>query len=163
MVEFVVREGPMFEAMIMNKELNNPMYRWAHFSNFKCLQQKQMAVWVRKLSTAWKSYQGSLRYQDSDSGKSNHSKQSIRILSNFIAIMPTCSLFHFLLELIPKDTLQAQRKRKKNCCHLFISLTKPEIRQLHIVVKQWWQRSVPKSVIQVQICCFLVAYASMTS
>jgi len=28
MVEFVVREGPMFEAMIMNKELNNPMYRW---------------------------------------------------------------------------------------------------------------------------------------
>ncbi|XP_020630769.1 U2 snRNP-associated SURP motif-containing protein-like [Orbicella faveolata] len=28
MVEFVVREGPMFEAMIMNKELNNPMYRF---------------------------------------------------------------------------------------------------------------------------------------
>lgn len=32
MVEFVVREGPMFEAMIMNKELNNPMYRWAVLS-----------------------------------------------------------------------------------------------------------------------------------
>lgn len=28
MVEFVVREGPMFEAMIMNKELNNPLYRF---------------------------------------------------------------------------------------------------------------------------------------
>ncbi|XP_041354485.1 U2 snRNP-associated SURP motif-containing protein-like isoform X2 [Gigantopelta aegis] len=28
MVEFVVREGPMFEAMIMNKELNNPMFRF---------------------------------------------------------------------------------------------------------------------------------------
>lgn len=28
MVEFVIREGPMFEAMIMNRELNNPMFRW---------------------------------------------------------------------------------------------------------------------------------------
>ncbi|CAL1542099.1 unnamed protein product [Lymnaea stagnalis] len=28
MVEFVVREGPMFEAMIMNRELNNPFFRF---------------------------------------------------------------------------------------------------------------------------------------
>jgi len=28
LVEFVVREGPMFEAMIMNREINNPMYRF---------------------------------------------------------------------------------------------------------------------------------------
>ncbi|XP_028833766.1 U2 snRNP-associated SURP motif-containing protein isoform X2 [Denticeps clupeoides] len=28
MIEFVVREGPMFEAMIMNKEISNPMYRF---------------------------------------------------------------------------------------------------------------------------------------
>uniref|UniRef100_A0A6Q2Y0B5 U2 snRNP-associated SURP motif-containing protein n=1 Tax=Esox lucius TaxID=8010 RepID=A0A6Q2Y0B5_ESOLU len=28
MIEFVVREGPMFEAMIMNRELSNPMYRF---------------------------------------------------------------------------------------------------------------------------------------
>ncbi|XP_062872309.1 U2 snRNP-associated SURP motif-containing protein isoform X2 [Trichomycterus rosablanca] len=28
MIEFVVREGPMFEAMIMNKEINNPLYRF---------------------------------------------------------------------------------------------------------------------------------------
>lgn len=27
MIEFVVREGPLFEAMIMNKEKNNPEYR----------------------------------------------------------------------------------------------------------------------------------------
>lgn len=27
MVEFVVREGPMFEAMIMNRELHNPQFR----------------------------------------------------------------------------------------------------------------------------------------
>ncbi|XP_041975615.1 U2 snRNP-associated SURP motif-containing protein [Aricia agestis] len=28
MVEFVIREGPMFEAIIMNKELNNPYFRF---------------------------------------------------------------------------------------------------------------------------------------
>ncbi|XP_071085782.1 U2 snRNP-associated SURP motif-containing protein-like [Haliotis cracherodii] len=28
LVEFVVREGPMFEAMIMNREINNPMFRF---------------------------------------------------------------------------------------------------------------------------------------
>lgn len=28
MIEFVVREGPMFEAMIMNRELMNPMFRF---------------------------------------------------------------------------------------------------------------------------------------
>ncbi|XP_059481163.1 U2 snRNP-associated SURP motif-containing protein isoform X2 [Neocloeon triangulifer] len=28
MVEFVVREGPLFEAMIMNREINNPMFRF---------------------------------------------------------------------------------------------------------------------------------------
>lgn len=28
MVEFVAREGPMFEAMIMNREINNPQYRF---------------------------------------------------------------------------------------------------------------------------------------
>lgn len=28
MIEFVVREGPVFEAMIMSKEKNNPDYRY---------------------------------------------------------------------------------------------------------------------------------------
>jgi len=28
MIEFVVREGPMFEAMIMNREIQNPLFRW---------------------------------------------------------------------------------------------------------------------------------------
>ncbi|XP_029165927.1 U2 snRNP-associated SURP motif-containing protein isoform X1 [Nylanderia fulva] len=33
MVEFVIREGPMFEAMIMNRELTNPMFRFL-FENY---------------------------------------------------------------------------------------------------------------------------------
>ncbi|CAH1400389.1 unnamed protein product [Nezara viridula] len=28
MIEYVIREGPMFEAMIMNKEISNPMFRF---------------------------------------------------------------------------------------------------------------------------------------
>lgn len=32
MVEFVIREGPMFEAMIMNRELNNPMFRYIYLA-----------------------------------------------------------------------------------------------------------------------------------
>lgn len=28
MIEFVIKEGPMFEAMIMNREINNPMFRF---------------------------------------------------------------------------------------------------------------------------------------
>lgn len=30
MIEFVIREGPMFEAIIMNRELSNPMYRFLY-------------------------------------------------------------------------------------------------------------------------------------
>lgn len=33
MVEFVVREGPRFEAIIMNREINNPMFRFL-FENY---------------------------------------------------------------------------------------------------------------------------------
>lgn len=28
MIEFVVREGPMFEAMIMRREIDNPIFRF---------------------------------------------------------------------------------------------------------------------------------------
>lgn len=28
MVEFVIREGPMFEAIIMHREIDNPMFRF---------------------------------------------------------------------------------------------------------------------------------------
>ena len=42
MIEFVVREGPMFEAMIMNKEINNPMFRLVnkHISLFSFVCSK---------------------------------------------------------------------------------------------------------------------------
>ena len=33
-VEFVVREGPMFEAILMDKESNNPMFQFLY--DFNC-------------------------------------------------------------------------------------------------------------------------------
>lgn len=36
MIEFVVREGPMFEAMIMNRELNNPNFRYVLTGSTDC-------------------------------------------------------------------------------------------------------------------------------
>ncbi|XP_065345980.1 U2 snRNP-associated SURP motif-containing protein [Cloeon dipterum] len=57
MVEFVVREGPLFEAMIMNREINNPMFRFlfenqspAHtyyrFKLFSILQGDPQNKWI---------------------------------------------------------------------------------------------------------------------
>uniref|UniRef100_A0AAR2KSC1 U2 snRNP-associated SURP domain containing n=1 Tax=Pygocentrus nattereri TaxID=42514 RepID=A0AAR2KSC1_PYGNA len=43
MIEFVVREGPMFEAMIMNREINNPLYR-----QVSVMLLKSLFVWVYK-------------------------------------------------------------------------------------------------------------------
>lgn len=59
MVEFVVNEGPLFEAMIMNRELHNPAFRFL-FDNtspahvyyrwrlFSVLQGDQLAAWRTK-------------------------------------------------------------------------------------------------------------------
>ncbi|KAF6030959.1 U2SURP [Bugula neritina] len=59
MVEYVVREGPLFEAMIMNKEMNNPRFRFlfdnqtpAHtyyrWKLFSILQGDEPHVWKTK-------------------------------------------------------------------------------------------------------------------
>ncbi|KAK5639350.1 hypothetical protein RI129_011842 [Pyrocoelia pectoralis] len=45
MVEFVIREGPMFEAMIMNREINNPLFRWKLYSIMHGDSQKE---WTSK-------------------------------------------------------------------------------------------------------------------
>ena len=59
MVEFVVNEGPLFEAMIMNRELHNPAFRFL-FDNsspahvyyrwrlFSVLQGEQLSAWRTK-------------------------------------------------------------------------------------------------------------------
>ena len=59
-----------------------------------------------------------------------------------------------LLELNSKGLQQSSGREKESCCLLFPSSTKREIRQFHVVVVQWRQRNVQKSVLHVQSCCF---------
>ena len=58
------------------------------------------------------------------------------------------------LELNSKGLYLSSGKEKENCCFVFPSWKKPEIRHFHVVVVQWWQRNVQKSVMHVQSCYF---------
>ena len=50
--------------------------------------------------------------------------------------------------------LSSGKKKEENCCLVFTSSIKREIRQFHVVVVQRRQRNVQKSVMHVQNCCF---------
>ena len=50
----------------------------------------------------------------------------------------------------PHSSLERERKIR---CRLFTSSKKREIRHFHVVVVQWRQRNVQKSVMHVQNCC----------
>lgn len=47
MVEFVIREGPMFEALIMTKEMDNPMYKWVSLCTASRLRHIHIHIHVR--------------------------------------------------------------------------------------------------------------------
>ena len=76
---------------------------------------------------------------------------------NFIALIPSRlirQMLAILLELNSKGLHQSSGREKESCCRLFPFSTKREIRQFHVVVVQWRQRNVQKSVLHVQSCCF---------
>ena len=56
------------------------------------------------------------------------------------------------LELNFKGLYQISRKEKENCCFVFPSSTKREIRYFHVVVEQRGQRNIQKNVMHVQSC-----------
>ena len=58
------------------------------------------------------------------------------------------------MELNSIGSYQSSRKEKENCCFVFLSSTKPEIRHYHVVVVQRRLRNVRKSVMHVQSCYF---------
>ena len=55
------------------------------------------------------------------------------------------------------STISKFIKRKKFCHCLFMSFTKREISHFHMVVVQWRQRNLQKSVMHEQSCCFALA------
>ena len=59
-----------------------------------------------------------------------------------------------LFIIIIKRLYRSSGKGKEIRCLVFTSPTKREIRQCHVLVMQWRQRNVQKSVMHVQTCCF---------
>ena len=60
----------------------------------------------------------------------------------------------FFIELNSKRLYRGSRREKESRSLLFTSSRKREIRHFHVVVVQWRQRNVQKSVMHVQSCCF---------
>ena len=84
-------------------------------------------------------------------------KKWICAASNFITLILFCLIRQMLaifLELNSKGPYRSSGKEKESCCLVFQSLTKREIRHFHVVVVQWQQRNVQKSMMHVQSCCF---------
>ena len=66
-------------------------------------------------------------------------------------------MLEFFPELKSKRLYESSGKQKKSCCRCCLVFTisaKREIRHFHVVVVQWRQRNVQKSVMHVQSCCF---------
>ena len=55
---------------------------------------------------------------------------------------------------ILQNIFQSSGKEKESHCLVSTSFTKREIRHFHVVVVQWLQRNVQKSMMHVQSCCF---------
>ena len=89
-----------------------------------------------------------------------------RAASNFIALIPSrlirqmLAIFFFLWRWILTDCVKIMEKKKEvvvlgsHRWLVFTSSKKREIGYIQIVVVQWRQRNVQKSVMHVQSCCF---------
>ena len=91
-----------------------------------------------------------------------------RYLKSEVALLQTLSLlfhlvqfvkcWHFFLELNSKWLYRILGKEKESrlslLCLVFAFCTKREIRYFHVVVVQWWQRNIQKSVMHVNSCYF---------
>ena len=91
---------------------------------------------------------GSFSIDDGD-GSENVTIKPIRVFSNFLAFIPNCWKFQMqanVPELVswgPYSTLESERKIR---IRLFTSSIKREIRHFHVVVVQWRQGNVQKSM-----------------
>ena len=84
-------------------------------------------------------------------------KKWIHATSNYVAPIPSSLILWMLanfLEADSKGLYQSSAKGKKSCSLVFPSSTNREIGQFHVLVVQWRQRNVQKSLMHVQSCCF---------
>ena len=75
-------------------------------------------------------------------------------LSHLFCLIQFVKSWHFFVELNSKRLYRSPEKEEKSRCLVFTSSTKREIRHFYVVLAQWRQRNVHKSVMHVQNCCF---------
>ena len=86
---------------------------------------------------------------DNRNGSKNATKKWIRVVLNFIAFIPTPLIWQMLAifqELNSKGLYLSSQKQRENCHLVFASSIKCEIRKIRVVVMQWWQRNIQKSM-----------------
>ena len=74
-------------------------------------------------------------------------------LSRLFYLVQFVKSWQFYLELNSKRLHRSSEKEESRCL-VYTSSTKRSIRHFHVVVVQWRQRNVQKSVMHVQSCCF---------
>ena len=85
-------------------------------------------------------------------------KRWSRAASNFYRAysipLNSSNVGNFFVDLNSKRLYWSLGKGKESLCVVLTSSTKREIKYFHVVVGQWRQRNVQKSVMHVQTCCF---------
>ena len=94
-IEFVIREGPMFEAMIMNREISNPMFRWKDIVQCRAVTTRQFSKKysqkARPLGRAMESYLWIQHLIDILRGFLQSFKQYLTILDGVITLLDCIS------------------------------------------------------------------------
>ena len=76
----------------------------------------------------------------------------LQTLSRLFYLVQFVKCWQFFLELNSKRLYRSSEKEESRCL-VYTSSTKRSIRHFHVVVVQWRQRNVQKSVMHVQSCC----------
>ena len=126
-----------------------------HF-RLTCVTKKRLSLSFPLVSTgtveSTKNTLGSLSNNNGDGNENVTLKVNSRCFKLYRALFHLVyfvKCWQIFLELNAKGLYQSSEKEKESCCLVFLSSTKREIRQFHVVVVLRRQRNV-----HVQSCCF---------
>ena len=78
----------------------------------------------------------------------------LQTLSRLFYLVQFVKCWQFFLELNSKRLCRSSEIEEESHCLEYTSSSKSSVRHFHVVVIQWRQRNVQKSVMHVQSCCF---------
>ena len=100
---------------------------------------------------------GSFSFDDGNGSENVTFQKWIRVFSNFFAFIPNCwkcQMQTNVPELVSWEPYSSLERESKIGSRLFTSSIKGKIRHFHVVVMQWRQINVQKSMRHVQSCVF---------